>query len=205
MWESSGFKECVSDNLLVASDGWGGSRDTPKTLTQVALGVASFSMHILSETAAHRFLERPGARQTHGSTSRALGAILVLSRVDEKTSIQIPTDAKYVMRGVTHRSELEQGPNGTLWSIIFQLIDGRSGFTDVIKVKSHLEDVCPTAFKQNKIHLHHMLTNSLADVVAKEAAKRLLPDTDLERKAKKAERIGGVAKRLALVQSDILG
>ena len=45
----------------------------------------------------------------------------------------------------------------------------------------------------------------LADVVAEEAAKRLLPDLkNLERKAKKAERIGvGVAKRLALVQADI--
>ena len=34
----------------------------------------------------------------------------------------------------------------------------------------------------------------MADVVAEEAAKRLLPDLNLERKAKKAERIGvGVA------------
>ena len=49
-----------------------------------------------------------------------------------------------------------------------------------------------------------MLANSLADVVAEEAAKRLLPDLNLERKAKKAERVGiGVAKRLALVQTDI--
>ena len=49
-----------------------------------------------------------------------------------------------------------------------------------------------------------MLANSLADVVAEEAAKRLLPDVNLERKAKKAERIGvDVAKRLSLVQADI--
>ena len=49
-----------------------------------------------------------------------------------------------------------------------------------------------------------MLANSLADVVAEEAAKRLLLDFNLERKAKKAERIGiGVANRLALVQADI--
>ena len=49
-----------------------------------------------------------------------------------------------------------------------------------------------------------MLANSLADVVAEEAAKRLPLDVNLERKAKKAERIGiGVAKRLALIQADI--
>ena len=49
-----------------------------------------------------------------------------------------------------------------------------------------------------------MLANSLADVVGEETAKRLLPDLSLERKAKKAARVGiGVAKRLALVQTDI--
>ena len=91
-----------------------------------------------------------------------------------------------------------------MWSILFQLIDGRSRVTDVIKVKSHLEDAGPSVIKQNKIAFHRLLANSLADVVAEEAAKRLLPDLNLERKAKKAERIGvGVAKRLALVQADI--
>ena len=107
-------------------------------------------------------------------------------------------------RGNAHRGDLEQGPNGDLWSILFQLIDERSGVTDFIKVKSHLEDGGPSVIKQNKIAFHHMLAHSLADVVAEEAAKRLLPDLNLERKAKWAERVGiGVAKRLALVQADI--
>ena len=104
----------------------------------------------------------------------------------------------------TQERVLEQGPNGHLWSILFQFIDEHSGNTDVIKVKSHLEDVGPTSIKQNKIAFHHMLSNSLADFVAEEAVKRLLPDMNLERTAKNAERIGvSVAKRLALVQSDI--
>ena len=86
----------------------------------------------------------------------------------------------------------------------FRWIDGRCGFTDVIKAKLHLEDVGPTGIKQSKIDFHHMLVNSLTDVVVEEAAKRLLPDVNLERKAKKAERIGvGVAKRLALCASGI--
>ena len=97
-----------------------------------------------------------------------------------------------------------QGPNGDLWSILFQLIDERSGVTDFVKVKSHLEDAGLSVIKQNKIAFHHMLANSLAGAVAEEAAKRLLPDLNLERKAKWAERVGvGVAKRLALVQADI--
>ena len=62
----------------------------------------------------------------------------------------------------------------------------------------------PISHHANKIGFHDMLANSLADVVAGEAAKRLLRDLNLERKAKKAERIGiGVANRLALVQADI--
>ena len=61
-----------------------------------------------------------------------------------------------------------------------------------------------SVIRQNKIAFHHMLANSLAGAVAEEAAKRLLPDLNLERKAKWAERVGvGVAKRLALVQADI--
>ena len=41
------FSESAS-NLLVASDGSGGSRDTPKSLRQVAFEVATFSLQILS-------------------------------------------------------------------------------------------------------------------------------------------------------------
>ena len=49
-----------------------------------------------------------------------------------------------------------------------------------------------------------MLANCLADVVAEEAAKRLLPDMNSEKKAMRTERIDvSVAKRLALVQADI--
>ena len=208
MWESSGFKVCASDNVLIASDGSGGSRETPKSVRQVAFGVATFSLQPLSDTSFKllrtEFLggQVPGRQTVPRAEQR--GAIQILSRVYEKSNIQIPIDAKYVTRGIAHRGDLEQGPNGDLWSILFQLIGERSGVTDVIKVKSHLEVVGPSVITQNKIGFHHMLANSLADVVAEEAAKRLPPDLNLERKAKKAERIGiGVAKRLALVQADI--
>ena len=33
-------KGCASDNVLIASDGSGGSRETPKSVRQVAFGVA---------------------------------------------------------------------------------------------------------------------------------------------------------------------
>ena len=145
MWESSGFKEFASDNVLVASNGSGGSRETLKSLRQVGFGVATFSLQPLSDTSfklLHTgFLggQVPG-RQTV-PRAELWGAIQILSQIDEKSNIQIPIDAKYVTRGIAwHRSDLEQGPNGDLWSILFQLIDERSGVTDFIKVKSHLED-----------------------------------------------------------------
>ena len=50
MWESSGVNECANNNLLVASDGSVGSRDTLKRLRQVASGVGTSSMQTLSGT-----------------------------------------------------------------------------------------------------------------------------------------------------------
>ena len=144
----------------------GGSRETPKSVRQVAFGVATFSLQPLSDTSFK--LLRTGflGAQVPGKQTvpraELWGAIQILSRIDEKSNIQIPIDAKYVTRGIVHRCDLEQGPNGDLWSI-FQLIDERSGVTDVIKVKSHLEDVGPSVITQNKIGCHHMLANSLAE------------------------------------------
>ena len=91
------------------------------------------------------------------------GAIQVLSRLNDNTHIQLPIDAMYVTKGVTHRSELEQGPNEDLWSIFFQLIDEHNGNTNILGVKSHLDEAGPAAIKQKKIEVH---ANSLADVVA---------------------------------------
>ena len=60
------------------------------------------------------------------------------------------------------------------------------------------------AIKQKKIEYHHMLANSLSDVVADEASKRLLPDLNHEQRAERCDQIGtSVAKRLALVQADM--
>ena len=50
MWESSGFKVCATDNVLIASDGSGGSRETPKSVRLAAFGVATFSLQPLSDT-----------------------------------------------------------------------------------------------------------------------------------------------------------
>ena len=68
MWESSGFKVCASDNVLIASDGSGGGRETPKSVRQVAFGVATFSLQPLSDTSFKLlragFLGGQVARQT---------------------------------------------------------------------------------------------------------------------------------------------
>ena len=50
MWESGGFWLGAGDNVLIGSDGSGGSREAPKSVRQVAFGVATFSLQPLSET-----------------------------------------------------------------------------------------------------------------------------------------------------------
>ena len=50
IWGSSGSNECANNNLLVASDGSRVSRRTPKSVTQVAFGMATFSLQPLSDT-----------------------------------------------------------------------------------------------------------------------------------------------------------
>ena len=207
MWESHGFSERASSNVLVASDGSGGSRDTSKCLRQVAFEVVTFSLQILGgssfELERIGFSGSPGARQAD-PRAELWGAIQALSCLDETTNIQCLMGAKYVRKGVAQRGELEYGPNGDLWSILFRCITRRSGKTYVIQVKSHLEDDSPSAIKQNKIAFHQMQANSLADVVAEEAATRLLPEMNLEQKSKWAERTGvSLEKRLDLVQADI--
>ena len=121
---------------------------TPQSVRQVAVGVATFSLQPLSDTSFK--LLRTGF----------LGG--------QVPGRQTVPRAKYVTTGIMHRDDLEQGPSGDLWSILFQLIDQRSGVTDVIKVKSHLENVAHQLSNQNKIGFHHILANSLADVVAEE-------------------------------------
>ena len=154
MWESSGFKESASDNVLVASDGSGGSRETHKSVRRVAFGVATSSLQPPSDTSFKLlrtgfFGSQVPGRQTV-PRAELRGATQILNRVDEKSNIQIPTDAKYVTSGIVHRGDLEQGPNGDLWSILFQLIDERSGVTDVINAKSHLEDVAHQSSRKTR-------------------------------------------------------
>ena len=211
MWESHGFSECANSNVLVASDGTGGSRDTPTCLRKVALGVATFSLHVLSGTSFE--VQRIGfwGGQVPGRhtvpRAECWGAIQALSRVDVKTKIHLPMDAKHVAKGVTQRDDIEYGPNGDPWSILFRLIDGRSGKTEVIKVKSHKENVGPSAIQQDKIAFHHMRGEIPWRMSWPRRQRNVLqPDMNFDQKAKRAERTGvSVAKRLALVQADIWG
>ena len=76
--------------------------------------------------------------------------IQALNCVDEKTNIQLPIGANFVTKRVTQRCELEYGPDGDLWPILFRLIDRRIGHTEVIKVTSHFEGVGPSAIHQKR-------------------------------------------------------
>ena len=124
---------------MVSVNGSGGNRETAKSLRHVAFGLATFSLHPLSDTSSGfqrvGFLESqvPGRQTVPGAD--LCGAIQILSRVSETNDIQIPIDAKYV-DSWCHTLLLERVPHGDLRSILLQLIDGRSGTTEINKVKS---------------------------------------------------------------------
>ena len=126
------------------------------------------------------------------------GAIQALSRIDVKTTIQLPIDAKYVTKGVTQRDELEYGPTGDLVNSFS--IERRAQWQN----RSHQGQVTlggcwPISDPARQLVFHHMLANSLADVVAEEAAKSLLPDMTFDQKAERA----GVS-RLGLLETAVV-
>ena len=89
--------------MFVVSDGTGGSRETPKSLRQVAFGVATLSLHILSGSCFE--LQRLGfsggqlpGRQTV-PRAELWRIVQALCRVDEKPNIQLSIDAKNVTEG----------------------------------------------------------------------------------------------------------
>ena len=89
-WKPGSGKATSSANsvtiLCVAPDGSGGSKETPKCLRQVAIGVATFSLCQLSDTPFELWR-----------------TIRVPSRADEKVHIQLPIDGTYVTKCVTPR------------------------------------------------------------------------------------------------------
>ena len=101
MWEGSGFKECASDNVLVASDGSGGSRETPKSVRQIASGVATPPLQPLSDTSFK--LPRTGFLGGQVPGRQTVPRAELFSRVEEKSNIQIPIGCKYVTNGIMHR------------------------------------------------------------------------------------------------------
>ena len=98
MWESVDFSACASNHVLFASDGSGRSRKNPQTQRQVAFGVATFSWQPQSDTSfkllrtGYLGVQAPG-RQTV-PRAELWGAIQIRRRVDEKSNVQIPIDAK---------------------------------------------------------------------------------------------------------------
>ena len=204
MWESHGFNECANNNVLVASDGTGGSRDTPKCLRKVAFGVA-FSLHVLSRTSFE--VQRIGflcglvpGRHTVPRAER-LGAIQALIRVDVKTTIQLPIDAKYVTKGVTQRDELEYGPTGDLVNSFS--IERRAQWQN----RSHQGQVTlggcwPISDPARRLLFITCWRTLWRTTLSEEAAKSLLPDMTFDQKAERAERTG--VSRLGLLETAVL-
>ena len=207
-WESKGFKDTINSTKFACSDGSGGPRDVPRTVTQVAFGAVSFDF---VPTGPDDFELKqlaciggqvPG-RQT-APRAELWGAIQTLLRVDSWVDIDLGIDAAYVTKGVTNRRSLESSLNGDLWSLLFGLIDERTVSTNIFKVDSHLEEKGPKVIQNRDIRFDHLVGNALADEVAGAAAEKFKPNMNQLSKAKWSEILGfTVAKRLAIIQADI--
>ena len=136
--------------------------------------------------------------------SELWGAIHTLGSTAPTIAVSIGIDASYVVNGTNNRGALIAGPNGDLWSILYKIIDGRTGTTTIYKVKSHLDEKGPRAIKDKLISFDHLVGNTLADEVAEAAANRARPEANAIKSARCCESWGfSIAERLAIIQADI--
>ena len=140
MWEGVDFNACAKNHVLFASDGSGRSRKTPQTLRQVAFGVATFDMHIGNDTSFT--LQETGylGGQVPGKQTvpraELWGAIQILSKVDGKSNIQIPIDAKYVTTSGPREAKLETSTNSTLL-LVEETTCTRTTFSTLVDELAH--------------------------------------------------------------------
>jgi hypothetical protein len=192
---------------FACSDGAASTKEIPKSITQVGFGAVTFEF---VPTDADDFKLRglaciggqvPG-RQTV-PRAELWGAIQTLIRVSPQVDFDLGIDASYVTKGVLNRHALEMSLNGDLWNIFFEILDSRTGNTNIFKIKSHLDEEGPSVIMQKRIRFDHLIGNTLADEVAGAAVERCKPDLNKISKARRCERHGFlIAKRLALVQAD---
>ena len=151
MWERREFGGHVDKKPIGRLRWFRRQQRNTERLRQVAFGDVTFSLCPLSDSSFELqqagFLGGEVPKEQTVPRAELWGAFQVLGRLNEKTHIQLPIDAIYVTKGVTHRSELKQGANGDLWSIIFQLIHERIGNTNIPEVKSLWDDTGPASTK----------------------------------------------------------
>ena len=177
-------------------------------MSQVAFGVATFEFQIQGPgdyTISNiHFLggQVPGKQSV--PRAELWGAIQTLCSADPDIDIDLGIDAAYVTNGVTNCTKLSAGSNGDLWSILYTILQYRTGTTNLFKVKSHLDKEGPKAIQERRINFLDLAGNYLADAVAEGMALRVQPMPQLQKSAKQSDCIGFiVAKRIAIIQADI--
>ena len=208
VWESTNFKQVLDIAGAGYTDGAGAAKHISKSIAQVSFGAACFTLHptgsadfILSNLACLGG-QVPG-RQTI-PRAELWGAIQMLIRANPAAGTTIGIDAAYVTKGTHNRQKLICGPNGDLWSILYEIIDSRTGTTNLFKVQAHLDKKGPVAIQNKEIRLDHLIGNIFADQVAGFANNRVQLNPVEQGKALQCDKTGfNVAKRLAIIQADI--
>ncbi len=202
---TDGFHDLLAKTRCGYSDGSGGSDDIHPRVREAASGAAVYEWDPVGE----KFI-------VEGLTARVLGrqtapraevwaAALLTEAAPSEGYLRIVLDASYVKHGIERRGNLLRGPNGDLWSILLSLLDGRSGPSDIIKVKSHVIDHGATWVTDHGHKLEDVTGNEFADAAA-EAGVTLLKelDDDTSRRAHRAdEKACRIAMRLGRVQARI--
>ncbi len=115
IWESGNFKDSLDTSGRAYSDGSGGAKEIPRSITQVAFGAASFSFKHGQGTCYE--LEEVGCigGQVPGKQTvpraELWGGIQTLIRAHPDWDIDLGIDASYVTKGCTNRAKLSSGSN----------------------------------------------------------------------------------------------
>ncbi len=98
------------------------------------------------------------------------GAALLVCAAPREGPFEIVLDAAYVAKGLGSRGDLLRSPNGDLWSMLYNVIDGRNGPVAVSTVKSHVIDEDVPGIVLGKHRQDHVVGNELADAAAEAGA-----------------------------------
>ena len=134
-WTDKNFAKALKENGKAYSGGSGGPEKCPKQMSKVSFGATTLMMEVhKGDKATIKNVAIMGGQVPGKQTvprAELWGAIKVLELAETQDPIDLGIDAAYVTNGVTKMAQLVEGENGDLWSILYRLINQRTGPTSI--------------------------------------------------------------------------